>query len=295
MEIELILSSLAVSGSIFIALGAKGHVRLAPGMFWAIASSLISAYVVFRLFGPLENASLVRLFLVEIGVNGLLIGVAIAFMFYRDPERVPERADGSVVSPADGVVRYVNRFEAGETPVSDKKRRKFRLSELADAGLGNGEGHQIGIEMNLFDVHVNRAPVAGRVVLLKPIRGSFSSLRDPAAVFRNERFTTLIDNGDFSVAVVQIASRLVRKIVSYLEEGQMVDLGQRIGVIRFGSQVDLIIPDLESLSISVKPGDKVFAGRSEIARYALNIEQGKGSDDVSVIDGVGPDIGMVSG
>ena len=83
----------------------------------------------------------------------------------------------------------------------------------------------------------------------------------------NERVTTIIDSGTFKIAVVQIASRLVRRIASYLGEGDRVRIGQRIGVIRLGSQVDVAIPEIENLRINVKPGDEVRAGVSVIARY----------------------------
>ena len=83
----------------------------------------------------------------------------------------------------------------------------------------------------------------------------------------NERVTTIIDSGTFKIAVVQIASRLVRRIASYLGEGDMVQIGQRIGMIRLGSQVDVAIPEIENLRINVKPGDEVRAGVSVIARY----------------------------
>ena len=84
---------------------------------------------------------------------------------------------------------------------------------------------------------------------------------------QNERALTVIDNGHFKVSVVQIASRLVRKIVLYLQEGHSVQKGQRIGMIRFGSQVDLILPSLPFLNIEVNPGEGVKAGLSILARF----------------------------
>jgi phosphatidylserine decarboxylase len=85
----------------------------------------------------------------------------------------------------------------------------------------------------------------------------------------NERVTTIIGNGKFSVAIIQIASRLVRRIVSYIKEEDSLEIGQRIGAIVFGSQVDVAIPRLENLKIEVKTGDEVKAGISVIARYGL--------------------------
>ena len=86
-------------------------------------------------------------------------------------------------------------------------------------------------------------------------------------VFENERATTVFEREELQVAVVQIASRLVRQIVSFVTEGQSMVLGQRFGVIRFGSQVDMVVPSLDSLELLVKPGDTVRAGLSIIARY----------------------------
>ena len=79
--------------------------------------------------------------------------------------------------------------------------------------------------------------------------------------------TTVISNGKFKVGVVQISSRLVRKILSYIKEGEKLDIGQRLGAIVFGSQVDTIIPELDDLRIEVKPGDELKAGISVIARF----------------------------
>ena len=121
--------------------------------------------------------------------------------------------------------------------------------------------------MNYLNVHVNRAPIGGRVCLLKHIKGLFISLKKKEAVIQNERVITIIENGDIKVGIVQIASRLVRKIIPYLKQGDQVTMGQRIGVIRFGSQVDLVLPDLPFLKIEVNPKDKVTAGISIIATF----------------------------
>ena len=84
-------------------------------------------------------------------------------------------------------------------------------------------------------------------------------------VFENERATLLIDRGDVTIGVVQIASRLVRRIVSYVSEGEEVELGTRIGAIRFGSQVDVVLPRRDNLQVTVRPGDRVRAGESTVA------------------------------
>lgn len=189
-----------------------------------------------------------------------------AYRFFRDPERQVPDAPDAIVSPAEGDVVYVRRATAGELPVSTKLGRNYRLDELTRTSLRSQDAVVIGISMSFLDVHVNRAPLAGRVTLLRHFPGRFGSLRQPEMVFENERATTVLERGDLQVAVVQIASRLVRGIVSFVEEGQAVTAGQRIGVIRFGSQVDLVLPDIEDLEVTVKPGDHVLAGSSVVAR-----------------------------
>ena len=95
----------------------------------------------------------------------------------------------------------------------------------------------------------------------------FISLKKKEAVVQNERAFIVIDIGNFKVGIVLIASRLVRKIVMYIRDGQEVQRGERIGMIRFGSQADLILPNLPSLRIQVTPGEKVKAGISILATF----------------------------
>jgi phosphatidylserine decarboxylase len=198
----------------------------------------------------------------------LTIGLAfatLAFRFYRDPERsAPARRD-VVVSPADGEVIYVREFREGLLPVSIKGRRAYELHELTRTELQSRDATVIGVAMSFLDVHVNRAPIAGRITLQEHFSGRFDSLRKLEAVFENERATTVIERGDLQVAVVQIASRLVRQIVSFTRPGQAVGLGQRIGVIRLGSQVDLVLPARDDIRLAVQPGQRVTAGVTVVA------------------------------
>ena len=92
-------------------------------------------------------------------------------------------------------------------------------------------------------------------------------MKKKEAVIQNERVLTVIENGDLKLGIVQIASRLVRKIAPYIREGQEIERWERIGIIRFGSQVDVILPALSNLYIKAKPGEKVKAGLSIIATF----------------------------
>ena len=203
-------------------------------------------------------------------VGGLTIGAAfalLAYRFYRDPERRAPDRDHVVVSPADGEVIYVKRSRAGMLPVSDKHGRRYPLTELTKTNLGSDESVVIGIAMNFADVHVNRAPIEGRVTYRHHFPGRFGSLRRPEMVFENERATTVIERDDVQVAVVQIASRLVRRIVGFVAVGDRVALGQRLGAIRLGSQVDLVLPARADLRITTAVGERVRAGESILSVF----------------------------
>lgn len=205
-----------------------------------------------------------------LGQAGLALGLGLALVmwrFWRDPQRVPPRSRGVVLSPADGQVLYVREADESAVPLVTKGRRGYRLGELTGTRLVSEPAHVVGIEMTFLDVHVNRCPVSGRVRQTEHIGGSFLSLRREEAPFVNERLTTVIENETLTVAVVQIASRLVRRIESYLAPGMAVAAGQRLGVIRLGSLVAVVIPKREGVIITVRPGDRVTAGVSILACY----------------------------
>ncbi|MCD5409653.1 MAG: phosphatidylserine decarboxylase [Methanocellales archaeon] len=150
-------------------------------------------------------------------------------VFFRDPERTP-RGDG-MISPADGVVMH-----------ADKK---------------------VTISMNVHNVHVNRAPLPGVVKRIEYRKGGYLPAFHKDSD-RNERNNITIETEYGDVEVTQIAGILARRIVCYVNEGDMVERGQRIGMIRFGSRVDVTIPD--EFVVSVNPGDRVKVGESMIAR-----------------------------
>lgn len=198
----------------------------------------------------------------------LIGGLVLLFLrFRRDPERVPPETDRVILSAADGEVMYVWNIDENSTAIVRKGTRNYQLNELLGTNLASRKVYVIGVGMNFLDVHVNRCPISGLVRLIKHIDGKFISLGKDEAPFINERLTTIIENDFISIAIIQIASRLVRRIQSYLNVGDHVDAGQRLGIIRFGSLVSIIIPNREDVRIEIKPGDHVLAGTSILARY----------------------------
>jgi phosphatidylserine decarboxylase len=235
--------------------------RVAPGL---IVIALLGGGAGHVLGIALGASAPVRLFFGAV-LTGLGAAAVTAHWFYRDPERTSPVGDNLVVSPADGEVVYVKRSRNGRLPVSTKHGNSVALEELTRTQVHEGESIVVGIGMSFLDVHVNRSPIAGRVILRRHFAGRFGSLRLPETVFENERATTLIAGPKLQVAVVQIASRLVRQINGYVREGEDVDVGQRIGAIRFGSQVDVVLPNRPDLQVMVRPHDRVRAGDTVIA------------------------------
>ena len=191
--------------------------------------------------------------------------IVLLVRFYRDPDRVPPEAGNLIVAPADGIVKYIKRIEKGNIPFSAKGKEKVRLSGPLLNILKDGEGYLIGIAMTFLDVHVTRAAINGKLSYFEHVPGSFISLKRDEAPYRNERLIEIIDNDKCKIGLIQIASRLVRRIVAYVREGDELDLGQKIGMITFGSQVDVVLPKLRGLEIKVGNGQQVYAGTSIIA------------------------------
>ena len=235
------------------------RVGLTAVLLCVLAAVVVSTPALSRAMTDGEKAGFVWL-LVIVTACGLLV-----YRFYRDPERTSPDRTGAIVSPADGRVIYVRRSENGVLPFSTKNGRDYKLSELTKTPLTTEDAVVVGISMSFLDVHVNRAPCSGRIAFQAHFPGLFGSLRRPEMIFANERATTVIETNEYQVAVVQIDSRLVRQIGVFVREGQDVTLGERIGVIRLGSQVDVVLPVRKNLRIFVKPDDRVRAGESIIA------------------------------
>lgn len=200
------------------------------------------------------------------------LALAIAFIltmqrFGRDPERIPPAAERAVLSAADGKVIYIKMIDRDSVAWVTKDGRDYLLPELMGVSLVDSSVYVIGVEMNILNVHVNRCPIAGQVKIVNPIEGKFMSLRKEEAPFVNARCTTVIENEYLSVGVVQVASRLVRRVENYLGEHQTVSAGQRLGMIRFGSLVAVVLPKREDVKVEMRVGDNVIAGVSILARY----------------------------
>lgn len=204
--------------------------------------------------------------LAVLSIQGSAFLGLLAWLFYRDPDRVSPRDPRLILSPADGQVIYIRKVTPSEIPAVEKKGRVLMLSELAQSSLQSFELWQVGISMVFTDVHVNRAPIDGIVTRVNHQPGRFLSLRDENAAGVNERQTLIIENGELAIGLVQIASRLVRRIVAYVNEGDSVTAGKRIGMIKFGSQVDLFIPTPRCNSLDVEVGDRLFAGITVLGR-----------------------------
>jgi len=209
--------------------------------------------------GPLLSlvASLVLL--------GIEIPCSILPFFYSDPERSIPDDDNSFFSPADGHIVYIKRLDRGRIPLCTKKGRTFSPTELSGIDNLAENGYLIGIGMNFLDVHVTRIPKSGDVVKVTHVPGKFISLKRPEAVVQNERASVAVRTPEFTYGVVLIASRLVRRIEIWVKQKESVRTGRRLGIIKFGSQVDVILPGTMVESILVKPGDKVTAGITPIA------------------------------
>jgi len=177
-----------------------------------------------------------------LGVVFLLLGLFTTF-FFRDPDRQVLQDPGLVVSPADGKVVQV-------------------LPASADNPLGPG-AWQISIFLSVFDVHVNRAPIAGRIAEVAYHKGEFLPAFDDKASLRNEQNTVTIQDDTTRVVFKQIAGLIARRIVFWKRIDDQVSRGERVGLIKFGSRVDLFLPPAARLRVKV--GDRVQGGVSVIA------------------------------
>lgn len=177
-----------------------------------------------------------------------LILTAWCIYFYRDPQRVTPTDDRLVISPADGLVSAVG-------PAVPPR----------ELNLGDREMTRISVFMNVFSCHINRAPVRGRIATIVHKPGKFLNAELDKASAENERNGLVIDSPNGRVAVVQIAGLVARRIVCWADENNSISIGERFGLIRFGSRVDVYLP--EGFAPRVAVGQTAVGGESVLAEF----------------------------
>jgi phosphatidylserine decarboxylase len=180
--------------------------------------------------------------LIAAAIVSVLLAVWVAY-FFRDPERHGERGPALVIAPADGKV--------------------VQVMEVDEPAFMHGRAIRIAIFMNVFSVHVNRYPVSGRVTYTHYNPGKFLNAAVDKASLENEQSSVGIERGPHRVLVRQIAGLVARRIVTYSRPGDQADQGERFGIIRFGSRVDVYLP--VGSTPRVRVGEHTSAGTTVIA------------------------------
>ena len=178
------------------------------------------------------------------------------FAFFRDPERVVPQSDSAIIAPADGLVTLITEVEPPiELQIEDGS---------GFAGLPAGPVTRVSIFMSVFDVHINRTPVGGTVRRVVYIPGKFMNADLDKASDENERQHILIERSDgVRVGFTQIAGLVARRIVPFVKPGDIVAKGQRVGLIRFGSRVDVYLPAGTDPKVMI--GQTIVAGETVLA------------------------------
>lgn len=267
MAIQIFTSHVLLSTILLILLAMKLNIPKKLGLYSGIVIGFATFPIVLLIARWFPSVNRPCFLPIEAAICLFFTGIVIAVRFFRDPERKTPDEKNIIISPADGTVRYIYQLNDQEIPVSEKKGNAYSILELSKTDMLTEGSYLIGIEMSVMDNHVNRSPIEGEIILQQPSKGEFLSLRSIESIFQNERVTTVIRNNDLTIGVVQIASRLVRRIVSYHPVGKYVKQGERIGMIRFGSQVDVIIPKKINVELFVKQGQHVTAGETVLAKW----------------------------
>ena len=186
----------------------------------------------------------------------LLVGLTVwTAAFFRDPVRVTPADPNLIIAPADGMVTMITRTGAP--------------AELAGEGGLSGEFTRVSIFMSVFDVHVNRSPIAGRMRRLAYVPGKFLNADLDKASEDNERQHFLVERDDgVMIGFTQIAGLVARRIIAFVKEGDTVSAGERIGLIRFGSRVDVYLP--AGTGSQVLLGQRTIAGETVLARLGTD-------------------------
>lgn len=167
--------------------------------------------------------------------------LAIFFLwFFRDPERLIPQGPGVVVSPADG-----------------------KVTEIANIVTATGPATRISVFLNVFNVHVNRSPIEGILTEVTYKKGEYLNAMNPASAERNEQNLVVVEGDYATVTFKQIAGLLARRIVFNYKPGDRVERGQRVGLIKFGSRVDIVLP--EAAKVRVQVGENVYGGATILA------------------------------
>jgi phosphatidylserine decarboxylase len=170
-----------------------------------------------------------------LGTIGLVLTLWCVF-FFRDPIRFTPVGENLIISPADGVVNLIE--EDALPPI--------------ELGLKEGKWTKISVFLNVFNVHVNRAPISGKITQVKYQEGKFLSANLEDASTQNERNSAVVETkSGAKIVFVQVAGLVARRIVSTLQEGQEVEAGDRYGIIRFGSRADIYLPKTTDVKILV--------------------------------------------
>ena len=185
--------------------------------------------------------------LIRYPIVGLsLIAAMLVLNFFRDPDRTIPSDKYSILSPADGTVVVIK--------------------EVSEPEFIKGNALQVSIFMSPLNVHVNRFPLSGTVRYFKHVQGEYLVAFDDKSSERNERTLIGIQNGNYKVLFKQIAGTVARRIVAPVSEGQPAVAGERFGMIRFGSRVDVLMP--KGTTVKVHLREKVVAGETILAEYA---------------------------
>ena len=193
-------------------------------------------------------------------ISLIIVGLILfGIIFYRDPQRNIPIENGIILSPADGKIISIDTVKSDGIPFTEKNGKIIYLPELK--GIIEGNYAMISIFMGPFDIHVNRAPISGQVTDTIYVKGGHL----PAfgeVITENERNIVIID-GEIRTITVQIAGTLGRRIDCYVKKGDIIEMGEKIGRIKLGSQAVIIYP--LNYSTKVKVGDRVKAGETIIA------------------------------
>ncbi|MEI6418524.1 MAG: phosphatidylserine decarboxylase [Sphingomonadales bacterium] len=193
---------------------------------------------------------------------GLTLWVA---AFFRDPVRVTPLDDNAIISPADGLVSLIT--------VVDVPRQLLGEGGLAEDGA-SARCLRISVFMNVFDVHINRAPVAGRLTRIVYVPGKFLNADLDKASDENERqYYVMEDAAGRRVGFSQIAGLVARRIMKWVDVGQVLKVGERFGLIRFGSRVDVYLP--AGFQPAVLVGQRAIAGETVLARAGVPAPRGQ--------------------